>query len=109
VRLLDGWSCHTVTARGPEEIGPALDQMERRPDIVLADYHLDQGKTGLAALEEFHRRAGMEIPAVVITADRGAAIAAEVEAAGCELMHKPVRPAELRALMTHLLGQRTAS
>ncbi|MEZ5827938.1 MAG: hybrid sensor histidine kinase/response regulator [Hyphomicrobiales bacterium] len=109
VRLLDGWSCHTVTARSPEEIGPALDQMERRPDIVLADYHLDQGKTGLAALEEFHRRAGSEIPAVVITADRGAAIAAEVEAAGCELMHKPVRPAELRALMTHLLGQGTAS
>jgi signal transduction histidine kinase len=109
VRLLDGWGCRTLTARSPEEIGPVLDKTGCSPDIVLADYHLDRGHTGLAALEELRRRAGPDVPAVIITADRGASIAAEVQAAGCELMHKPVKPGELRALMTHLLGQRATT
>jgi signal transduction histidine kinase len=109
VRLLGGWGCRTLTACSPEEIGPVLDKMGCSPDIVLADYHLDRGQTGLAALEVLRRRAGPDVPAVIITADRGASIAAEVQAAGCELMHKPVKPAELRALMTHLLGQRATT
>jgi DNA-binding response OmpR family regulator len=42
----------------------------------------------------------------VLTADHSTAVAADVLAAGCELMHKPIKPAELRALMTHLLARR---
>lgn len=108
-RLLEGWGCRTLTACSQEEIEPVLDQIGASPDIVLADYHLDRGQTGLAAVEELRGRAGPDIPVVVITADRGQSIAAEVQAAGCELMHKPVKPAELRALMTHLLGQRATT
>jgi hypothetical protein len=36
-------------------------------------------------------------------------VGGDVLAAGCELMHKPIKPAELRTLMTHLLGQRAAT
>jgi DNA-binding response OmpR family regulator len=39
-----------------------------------------------------------------MTGDRGLDTVAEVMTAGCELMHKPIKPAELRALMAHLLG-----
>lgn len=108
VRLLDRWACRTLTARRLEDLAPVLTGLARPPDIVLADYHLDEGQTGLAALEEVGRLAGPDIPAVVITADRSPAVAANVLAAGCELMHKPLKPAELRALMSHLLSQRGA-
>ncbi len=106
VRLLERWSCRALTARRLEEIGPLLEELDRPPDIVLADYHLDGGETGLAALAEVRRLSGADIPAVVITADRSTSVAADVQAAGGELLHKPVKPAELRALMAHLLGPR---
>ena len=104
-RLLERWSCRTLMAHGLNAIAPLLAELKRPPDVVLADYHLDDGETGLAALEEVRRLAGRDIPAVVLTADHGTAVAADVLAAGCELMHKPIKPAELRALMTHLLAR----
>lgn len=75
------------------------------PDIVLADYHLDNGERGLEAVRRLREMHGAALPAVVITADHSAAITEEARAAGCEILRKPVRPAELRALMQHLLGQ----
>jgi len=104
VRLLEGWSCRAVTAHTVREIGPCLDTIARTPDVILADYHLDEGETGIVALEEVRRLTGRDIPSVILTADRSPAIAVAVNAVGCELMYKPIKPAELRALMTHLLG-----
>jgi hypothetical protein len=44
------------------------------------------------------------VPAIVITADRAAAVADAVRTLNCELLLKPVKPAALRALMQHLLS-----
>jgi signal transduction histidine kinase/ActR/RegA family two-component response regulator len=104
VRLLERWGCRPLTAARVAEIAPLLEQLEAPPDLVLADYHLDHGETGLQALEEVHRCTGMEVPALIVTADRSHAVVGDVLAAGCELMHKPIKPAELRALMTHVLA-----
>jgi len=105
VSLLDHWSCRTLAARSLEELLHKLADLQRKPDIILVDYHLDEGKTGLAALSALREHFGPGIPAIVLTGDRSAVIAAAVSASKCEMMHKPVRPAELRALMTHLLGE----
>ncbi len=102
-RLLERWSCNVLTAHRQEDIAPLLAELNGTPDIVLADYHLDDGETGLAALAEVRRFVGRDVPAVVLTADRSPAVANDVQLAGCELMHKPIKPAELRALISHLL------
>ena len=47
--------------------------------------------------------------ALVVTGDWSPGVAADVSAAQCELLRKPTRPAELRALMTHLLGEYSVS
>ncbi|WP_246329398.1 hybrid sensor histidine kinase/response regulator [Chthonobacter rhizosphaerae] len=101
--LLARWSCRVSATR---TVGEAADLVgsDGPPDLVLADYHLDNGETGLDAIERVRQLAGRPVPAVVVTADGGAAIARRVRGAGCELMQKPVKPAELRALMAHLLG-----
>jgi signal transduction histidine kinase len=109
LRLLRGWSCRAVSAARLEDIPQAMEGLDGPPDIILADYHLDEGQTGLSAVRELRRLAGRDIPAVVITADRSSALVGDIQAAGCELMHKPIKPAELRALMTHLLAQDRAS
>ncbi len=60
------------------------------------------GQTGLDAIASLRRRWGM-LPAIVVTADHGAEVQAAVAAANLHLLHKPVRPARLRSLITHVL------
>src|SRR5690606_21269480 len=41
------------------------------PDVILADYNLDNGDTGIGAIEALRLAAGQHIPAVMVTAQRG--------------------------------------
>jgi two-component system, sensor histidine kinase len=108
--LLESWSCDVSVMRGLTEFGNGIKR-GYRPDILLVDYHLDGGKCGLDAVERLRTAASdASAPAIVITADHSAAINDRVRAAGCEILLKPVKPAELRALMQHMLSRpRTAS
>lgn len=101
--LLTRWRCRVAAVRG---VADAADVASTggAPDIVLADFHLDAGETGLEAVEAVRARAGRPVPAVVVTANYSEDVARRVRAAGCEIMQKPVKPAELRALMAHILG-----
>ena len=75
--------------------------------MILSDYHLDHGRTGLEALAALRARLGPEAPAAaLITADRDPALRAAADAAGYRLLHKPVRPGALRALLAQMLAER---
>ncbi|UEM04837.1 PAS-domain containing protein [Skermanella rosea] len=102
--LLEGWRCTVVTATtGCEAIG-VLDGMERAPDIAIADYHLEDGATGVAELQRVARHCGAPIPSLIITANRLPEVQEEVNASGFQLLNKPVKPAQLRSLMTSMLS-----
>lgn len=101
--LLARWSCE---ARAVPNI-TALDSVVGegfRPEILLADYHLDQRQCGLDAVERLRAEVDPNLPVIVVTADHSAVIADKARTAGCELLLKPVKPAALRALMVHLLA-----
>ena len=71
-----------------------------RPDILLADYHLDAGQRGTEVITALRHALDEEIPAVVITADRSAEVQSMVQAlSGVTLLTKPIKPARLRALI----------
>ncbi len=106
--LLERWSCQMRFVSGLPEIGTLISDPRYRPDIILADYHLDFGDTGMTAINRLRAVYGQAQPAIVITANHSDEIAEEVRQAGCELLRKPVRPAELRALMQHLLAHHSA-
>ena len=102
--LLQRWTCEVVLVRDIAELERVIGAGKAAPDIVLADYHLDRGACGVVAIERVRDAlADPELPAVIITADHSPAIADKVRAGGCELLLKPVKPAELRALMHHLV------
>lgn len=100
--LLSTWGCHVVTANDTAE---ALEQSQvMRPDIVLADYHLDDGETGLKSISTLRRHHQQRLPAIVITADRTDHVRRDITALGAARVNKPVRPAKLRALMGFVLS-----
>jgi signal transduction histidine kinase/CheY-like chemotaxis protein len=105
--LLSRWSCQVVSAASIEEIDAALGEIERTPDLIIADFHLGRGGHGIDAIEAVGSRFAEAIPGLVVTADHDPEIACLAEKAGRALLIKPVEPAELRALMSHLLSPAT--
>ncbi|NSY16124.1 PAS domain-containing hybrid sensor histidine kinase/response regulator [Neorhizobium sp. AL 9.2.2] len=103
--LITGWGC---TVREAQSI-TALDEITRSgepaPDIIIADYHLDDGD-GIAAIQSLRVVYEADVPALLITADRSADVRNEAEKHGISLQHKPVRPAALRAYLTQIAGLR---
>ncbi|QBX35976.1 hybrid sensor histidine kinase/response regulator [Paracoccus liaowanqingii] len=74
------------------------------PDVILADYHLENGDTGFAAIEALRAAAGRPVPAVMVTAHRDPGISRSCARMGMHLLEKPVRPAELAEILARLLA-----
>jgi two-component system, sensor histidine kinase len=107
--LLDRWTCEVCLLRDLSEVDELIAKKSFRPDIIVADYHLDRGTCGLTAVDRLRAAtADPALPAIVVTADHSAETADQVRAGACELLLKPVKPAELRALMLHLVSSAVA-
>jgi CheY-like chemotaxis protein len=52
-----------------KDLDEALQRSATAPDLVLADYHLDHGASGIDALDALQARWVQPVPGVVITAD----------------------------------------
>ena len=68
-------------------------------DVILADYHLGEDMDGLQAVAHLGTQVAKLPPVVVITADGSTDLKQRARALGYPLLHKPVRPAALRALL----------
>ncbi len=106
--LLEGWGCTTIVAQNAAEAIERLREAGERPDIILADYHLDSG-TGLEAVSALRAAAKAHAPVIVITADHSAEVLRAVRARGYALLRKPLKAAALRALMYQLTRQRAVA
>jgi Na+/proline symporter/signal transduction histidine kinase len=106
--MLAGWGCTVLTAESGVRAVQALAESGLMPDIILADYHLDQG-TGLEAIAEVRRAAGLEIPAVVITADHSPEVQRAARQADYVLLRKPLKVAALRSVLSQRAMRRPAA
>ena len=99
--LQDGFGMVPRIVRGSAEALLALD--DAAPDLILADYNLDDGDTGLAAIRSLRKRADRPLPAIVVTARRDAEIARACAEIGVPLIEKPIRADELQAAIQRVL------
>ncbi|MCL6417640.1 hybrid sensor histidine kinase/response regulator [Aestuariirhabdus sp. Z084] len=99
--LLERWQCEVFVSRDLAG-GLALLDSGIELDILLADYHLDDGKTGLEAILGLRQQMGVPLPAVLITADGRQTLQDQAREEGVAYLAKPVKPAALRALISSL-------
>ena len=102
--LLERWQCLVRSATSTDDALDLLGDTDWVPDIVIADQHLDGGDLGTATISEVRDYLGRAVPALIVTADSSEAVAKAARAGGIELMRKPLKPAQLRALLAHLLA-----
>jgi two-component system CheB/CheR fusion protein len=93
---------HTVVAADGRQ-ALALARVAIRPDIVVADYSLPNGMTGLQVIASVREVLGHDIPAVILTGDISADTMREISRRGCVPRSKPVRSEELTHLVQSLL------
>jgi len=102
--LFDNWNIDLVTAHSADEAEHWLDSVGRPPDVIVSDYRLPDGD-GIDVVMRLRHRYGHDLPAILITGDTAPETIQRIGQAGFPLLHKPLRPAKLRALLTHLIQQ----
>ncbi|UGY22155.1 hybrid sensor histidine kinase/response regulator [Bradyrhizobium septentrionale] len=64
-------------------------------DLIIADYRLGDGATGLEAIEALCAHIGRAVPAFIVTGDTSPSRIKEATASGYRVLHKPISGEEL--------------
>lgn len=89
--LLGSYGCEVVHGSTAAGVGERLLRRELVPDVILADYRLRNGQTGVEEVERLRRLLRHKPPAILLTGDTEPSRLSEVRASGLPLLHKPVR------------------
>jgi DNA-binding NtrC family response regulator len=100
--LLLRWGAHVSTA---SSVRQAL-ALKGSWDVILADYHLDDGGNGLDLIEAMATRANIF---ALITADESEDTLSRAAGLGIEVIRKPVAPAWLRIFLSRALRTKAAA
>jgi Na+/proline symporter/signal transduction histidine kinase/CheY-like chemotaxis protein len=104
VALLGNWKCDVTAAESLED---AMEKLEgHKPNIILADYQLDDNKNGLDAMDSIRDALSEDIPGILITGYMAPEVREDAIDRGYQILYKPVKPAALRALVNKLLKQK---
>jgi signal transduction histidine kinase/CheY-like chemotaxis protein len=103
--LFKTWGVGIVTGRSSDEALEQLQQLNTAPDFLITDYSLPNDTDGLEVARRFRESFGKDLPVLVLTGDTAADTVQRITEAGFKVMHKPVRPARLRAALAHLLDK----
>jgi signal transduction histidine kinase len=101
--LFRSWGCRVVTGETESAALNGLTGHKHPPDLIISDYHLPEGKSGIGAIERVRSAFCTPIPAFLITGDTNPEALREARANGYHLLHKPVPPMALRAMLNQIL------
>jgi signal transduction histidine kinase/CheY-like chemotaxis protein len=107
--LLESWGSRVVTGGSDTAVLAQLAHDGESPDLIISDYRLANGSTGIQAIERLRAALNEATPAFLISGDTGPERLRESTASGHQLLHKPVPPMTLRTMLNRLLRARDAA
>jgi signal transduction histidine kinase len=99
--LLDSWGCVVAVVEGLQGALTVVDG-GFVPDLVLSDFRLRAGESGMQTLHSLRTQLERPLPACLMSGDTDPELIQSCRDAGLPLLHKPVRPAKLRTLIRRL-------
>ncbi|MGZ5129822.1 MAG: hybrid sensor histidine kinase/response regulator [Caldimonas sp.] len=105
--LLRGWGASIEafeSVAATRAWAAASDPATVRPALVIADYRVEPGETGVAAIDALRRRFGDRLPAIVVTGSSMTGHDKEALEHDFHLLIKPVLPNKLRAMIAFKLA-----
>lgn len=98
VAAADGHEAFALAARGT-----------LRPDVVVADYNLPLGLTGIQVATALRATLHDEVPVIILTGDISSDTLREIAQQNCLYLHKPVKAADLTRLTGSLMASSRAT
>lgn len=102
--ILSDWGYTVITAGDGEDAVRRLREGNNRPDLILADYRLRDGRTGVSAVAEIHLFCGYRMPTVIITGDTAPERVAEAHRSGFRIAHKPLDSESLKTIVAQAVA-----
>lgn len=95
--LLEAEGYRVAIAAAANEAAELLAGEEAPPDLLISDFHLQDGSTGVEAVELIRRRFDRIIPAFIVTGDTSKLVQEARSIENCAIMNKPVNTDRLLA------------
>jgi signal transduction histidine kinase len=107
--LLKSWGASVISfdsLQACQQWAQAAEPSMLKPDLIIADYRLESGHTGVEAIRALRGMLERPIPAIVVTGSVLSSHEREAADHDFHLLLKPVVPGKLRAMIAFKLGVR---
>jgi CheY-like chemotaxis protein len=103
--LFRSWGYHLLVAGTGDEALARVADCDSPPDLIVSDYHLPGEKTGIEVIEGLRRVLSAKIPAFLVSGDTSPELLRQARDRGYRMLHKPVEPMKLRAMVSYVLKE----
>lgn len=102
--LLASWGCDVKVATDLNELSKRADISKGHVDLIILDYHLNDGVTGLNVANEILNLRDDKPPMLMVTANYSQTLKNQVKKHDVLLLNKPVKPMKLKTSMLYLMN-----
>ncbi|NOZ66013.1 MAG: hybrid sensor histidine kinase/response regulator [Alphaproteobacteria bacterium] len=101
--LIGNWGHMVLSFSAEGEALNYLNEHDFMPDMIITDFRLRERRTGTQAITAINSYLNKDIPAIIITGDTARDRMLQAQESGHVLLHKPILPAKLKAVINHTL------
>ena len=101
--LLEAEGFRVATAASAIEAAAVVQHMSTAPDLIISDFHLLDGSTGVEAVAMVREAYDRNIPAFIVTGDTSKMVQAARTTENCIIMNKPVNTDQLLQNAVHAI------
>ncbi len=96
--LLERWGCRVQVSQDWHDL------IDASMDVLICDFEISPEKTGLDVIKDMVARPSGAPPTIMISGNTSAELRRETAARSIPLLHKPIRPAQLRSALLNALA-----
>lgn len=101
--LFTSWGAFVESATNKEQALGIVSTQKFLPDIIVADYHLDNGDNGIDSAKAVHELVRHNIQTIVSSADRSESLQALAYENNMQYLPKPIKQAALKRMVQKLI------
>jgi signal transduction histidine kinase len=101
--MLTDWECYPRSFTDLASAEAFIDKENYKPDLIISDYRLKHGVTGLDAIQTLQSKFNEQVPALIISGDTDPKLLEKIHLHDYYLLHKPVKAMQLKKVIRILV------